>query len=132
MIRTLSYGGIKVDMNFSKNYWSTLDALIDSSEIKIDRLKGSAHPRYPDYIYPYDYGFITDTNSTDDQEIDCWVGSKRSSKLDSKHVDGIIVTFDPTKRDSEVKVLVNCTEDDMQKILKCHNRGSMSGMLIQR
>ncbi len=39
-------------MGTSDDFWLALDRLVAASEIIIDRPKGSAHPRYPDFIYP--------------------------------------------------------------------------------
>ena len=58
-----------------ENFWNTLDNLIRDKEIVIDRSKGSTHPSYPDYIYPYDYGYIKYTTSADGGGIDTWLGS---------------------------------------------------------
>lgn len=118
--------------HYNQNFWSEIQNLIDKNEIFIDRKKGSTHPTFSDYVYPHDYGHIRNTTANDDMEIDCWVGSKRGSKFDSKDVDALIVTLDSHKQDSEIKVLINCTEDDMEAILECHNRGSMHGMLVKR
>ena len=38
------------------SFWEALDRLAANSRLVIDRPQGSAHPRYPDLIYPYDYG----------------------------------------------------------------------------
>ena len=43
--------------NHDTQFWSALDSLIQESEIVIDRPRGSAHPQYPHFIYPVDYGF---------------------------------------------------------------------------
>ena len=42
-------------------------------EITIDRPLGSAHPRYPELIYPLNYGYIPDTISGDGEEIDVYL-----------------------------------------------------------
>lgn len=107
-------------------FWNNLQKLVDESEIKIDRPKDSAHPRYPDYIYPFNYGYLEGTTSGDGDGIDCWVGSLSDNK-----VTGAIIIIDPVKRDSEIKILLGCTSDDMQIILRCHQRGSMDGLLIE-
>jgi len=111
----------------NKEFWEKLDKLAEQSEIVIDRPKGSAHPRYPEYIYPHDYGYFKDTVSADDHEIDCWTGS-----LVEKKVVGIVVTVDLEKKDSEIKVLIGCSDNDMNDIENVHNRGQLSGMLIKR
>lgn len=38
-------------------FWSALDELVAGSDLVIDRPQGAAHPRYPDLVYPLDYGF---------------------------------------------------------------------------
>ena len=60
---------MKID---SKNdeFWAALDELVSKSEIVIDRPKGSAHPRFPDFIYRVDYGYLKDTASMDGAGID--------------------------------------------------------------
>ena len=59
----------------SKDFWHQLDKLVESSNIIIDRRQGAAHPRYPNFIYPYDYGYLSDTSSGDGDGIDIWVGT---------------------------------------------------------
>ena len=40
--------------------------------VKIDRPLGTKHPKY-DYVYPLNYGYIPDTVSGDNEEIDAYV-----------------------------------------------------------
>ena len=40
--------------SYNEDFWKALDELVNSSEIVIDRPKGSAHPKFPDFIYPVD------------------------------------------------------------------------------
>ncbi len=108
-------------------FWDTLQRMVDECEINIDRPKNSTHPRYDDYIYPFDYGYLDGTTSGDGDGIDCWVGSQGGSE-----VAGIVTVVDGVKKDSEIKILLGCTDEDMQTILKCHKRGSMDGILIMK
>ena len=40
------------DMNrYDEDFWNALDELVNNSEIIIDRPKGTAHPKYPNFIY---------------------------------------------------------------------------------
>ena len=110
-----------------KDFWQKLDKLVDSSNITIDRRQGTAHPRYPDFIYPYDYGYLAGTFSGDGDGIDVWVGS-----LPQKTITVIICTVDMQKRDTEIKLLLGCTPTEMQNILKTHNSGPQAGILIER
>lgn len=57
------------------DFWCKLDELVQSGDLVIDRPQGSAHPRYPDIIYPLDYGYLAGTTAADGEGIDVWVGS---------------------------------------------------------
>ena len=83
-----------------------------SRQIVIDRPQGEAHPRYPDLIYPFDYGYIEGTLAADGDGIDVWLGSQESCTLT-----GILCTYDTLERDAEIKLLLGCTEDDVQVIM---------------
>ena len=115
-------------MNSSDNsFWETLDSLVNNSEIVIDRPKGTAHPKYPDFIYKVDYGYLKNTSSMDDAGIDVWVGTG------NKRIDAIMCTVDLMKRDSEIKILIGCTEEEKQLIYQTHNESLyMKGIMIRR
>jgi inorganic pyrophosphatase len=109
-------------------FWQALDTLVSESEIVIDRLKGSTHPRYAHFIYPLDYGYLKNTASTDGGGIDIWRGTKASGK-----VGAIICIVDLTKRDSEMKILIGCTEEEEMMAYRVHNETDyMKGILIKR
>ena len=42
-------------------------------EVIIDRPLGSHHPEYDNEIYPINYGFVPNTLSGDEKELDCFV-----------------------------------------------------------
>ena len=86
--------------NYNEDFWKVLDELVNSSEIVIDRPKGSAHPKFPDFIYRVDYGYLKDTTSMDGAGIDVWVGSG------DKKIDAIMCIVDLMKKDSEIKILM--------------------------
>ena len=102
-------------MQNNSKFWNALDDLIANSEIIIDRPKGMTHPKYPDFIYRVDYGYLKDTSSMDGAGIDVWVGSGE------KQVDAIMCTVDLIKKDSEIKILIGCTEEEKAIICKTHN-----------
>ena len=102
-------------MQNNSKFWNALDDLIANSEIIIDRPKGTTHPKYPDFIYRVDYGYLKDTSSMDGAGIDVWVGSGE------KQVDAIMCTVDLIKKDSEIKILIGCTEEEKAIICKTHN-----------
>jgi len=108
-------------------FWHVLDTLVQTSTIVIDRPRGSAHPHYPEMIYPLDYGYLQGTHGGDGAGIDVWVG-----KLPDQQITAIIVSVDLTKRDSEIKILLGCTPDEQQLILKIQNawQDQQAGLLI--
>ena len=114
-------------MRNNKAFWAALDDLVASSRVVIDRSKGTAHPRFPDLIYPLDYGYLEGTSSPDGREIDAWVGSLPDRKLTA-----IVATVDTLKRDAEVKLLLGCTSAEASDALRTINSGPMAGTLIER
>jgi inorganic pyrophosphatase len=113
--------------NNSANFWRHLDALLDTHKLMIDRPAGSAHPRYPDFVYPHNYGYLEGTVAADGNGIDVWVGT-----LSGRRLVGVICTVDVVKRDAEVKLLLGCTRDQMQQILAVHSTSMQGGILIER
>jgi len=109
-------------------FWLALDTLVAQSEFAIEYPQGSAHVRYPSLVFPHDYGYLRNTMSSDGLEIDVWRGSDALSSLV-----GIIVTVDLVKRDSEIKLLIGCTDDETEIILQFHNNSEyQKGILIRR
>ena len=112
---------------YNDEFWKALDELVSNSQMVIDRPKGTAHPKYPDVIYRVDYGYLKDTASMDGAGIDVWVGTGE------KKVDAIMCTVDLLKRDSEIKILIGCTEEEKKIVYETHNDSKyMKGILIRR
>lgn len=112
---------------FDNGFWSALDALVDKSEIIIDRPKGTAHPKYPNFIYKVNYGYLKDTASMDGTGVDVWVGTN------GENIDAIMCVVDLMKRDSEIKILIGCTEKEKAIVYETHNETPyMKGILIRR
>lgn len=115
-------------MRFDNEFWDMLDRLVDECDIVIDRPKGMPHPKWPDYIYPLDYGYLDGTQAMDNGGIDVWVGSMNESK-----VTAVICIVDYLKRDSEIKVLVDCNESELEMVYNTQNRHeNMRGILVKR
>ena len=93
-------------------FWNNLERLLTESPIVIDRPKDRPHPRYPDLIYPLDYGYLEGTTAGDGNGIDVWIGSKADKTLT-----GILCTVDDVKRDAEIKLLAGCNAQDVETIL---------------
>ena len=112
---------------YSVAFWTALDKLVSDSKIIIDRPKGSHHPKYPTFVYPVDYGYLENTSSMDGGGIDVWKGT------DGEGIDAIVCTVDLMKKDSEIKILIGCGEDEKQLVLDAHNNSEyMKGILIRR
>jgi len=103
-------------------FFAMFDQMVKTCEIIIDRPRGTAHPRYPDFIYPVDYGYLDGTTSMDGGGIDVWLGESGEKKLDA-----VMVTVDTHKKDSEVKLLLGCGEQEQELINRVMNEKGMRG-----
>ena len=109
------------------SFWEHLDKLVSSHKIVIDRPKGSTHPNYPDFIYPLDYGYLEDTKGGDGNEIDVWLGSQPT-----RTVQAVFCTVDLVKADTEIKLVIGCSDTEITKIHPYHNNTGQQGLLIKR
>ena len=113
---------------YNEGFWEAIDTLVSSGKIIIDRPKGSTHPYFPNIKYDLDYGYIKNTSSMDGGGIDVWLGS-----LSEKKVNAIICTVDLMKKDSEIKLLIGCTEEEINIVYDFHNDSEfMKGILVRR
>lgn len=115
-------------MEYNSEFWNSLENLVQQSDIVIDRPKGTVHLKYPDFLYEVAYGYLKDTSSMDGGGIDVWIGTDNDKKIDA-----IMCTVDLIKKDSEIKILIGCTEEEKHKIYHYHNDSeNMKGILIRR
>jgi F420 biosynthesis protein FbiB-like protein len=108
-------------------FWDFLDELVATSEVVIDRPKGSQHPRWADLTYPLDAGFLEGTKAPDGSGIDVWVGS-----ISSREVQAVLFSVDLFERDTEYDILLGCTQEEQQTVLEFSNQGRMRVQLIPR
>ncbi len=108
-------------------FWAAAGQLVATSEIVIDRPKGSTHPSHPEAIYPVAYGYLKGTSASDGEGIDVWVGS-----LEPGNISGVVCTFDLRKRDAELKLLLGCTSREEYQILSFLNKGEMAAILVAK
>jgi len=106
-------------------FWQYLKRLAQTSDLVIDRPKGSHHPRYPHVVYPVDYGYLAGTTAGDGAGIDVWRGS-----LEPDALQGVALTVDLTKRDAEIKILIGCTPDEISQIKAFLNEDSMKAIIL--
>jgi inorganic pyrophosphatase len=115
-------------MEHDKIFWETLEKIVNENDIIIDRPKGTKHPKYHNMIYVVDYGYIKNTKSMDNSGIDIFVGSENI-----KIIDSIICIIDLLKNDSEIKILMGCTEEEKIKIYNFLNDSEyMKAIMIRR
>lgn len=113
---------------FDNEFWNALDELVRNSEIVIDRPKGTLHPKYPNLVYKVDYGYLKNTTSMDGNGIDVWVGTDIAKKIDA-----IMCIVDLMKKDSEIKILIGCTEEEKTIVYNTHNDTKfMKGIMVRR
>jgi inorganic pyrophosphatase len=109
-------------------FWERLDQILASHEIVIDRPIGCRHPKYPDIVYPFDYGYLNSTFSGDGNEIDVCRGT-----LGKNQRVAVICTVDSYKQDAEIKLLVDCTEEEISQVDRFYNNNKyMSGIIVRR
>lgn len=108
-------------------FWQKLDSIFISSKIIIDRPKGSNHPKFGHLIYPVDYGYLEDTLSSDGSQIDVFIGTEKAMNVGS-----LIVSADILKKDCEIKLLVGCTETEIQSILEFLNQTEFQKAIFLR
>lgn len=99
-------------MIISNLFWQEMQQILWSSKITIDRPKGTSHPRYPEKIYPLDYGYLEGTRAGDNAGIDVWIGTTNSQTLT-----GILCTLDTIKKDAEIKLLCGCSQTEVDRVL---------------
>ena len=116
-----------MDVAHTLSFWTALDQLVEECAVRIDRPKRSHHPNFPELVYPLDYGYLEGSISGDGREIDVWVGS-----LPDRELTAIAVTVDLHKRDSEIKLLLGCTDDEIAVVLAFHNSGPQSCLVTKR
>ncbi len=111
----------------NRRFWQSLDHMVATGRLIVDRPEGSPHPRYPSFVYPLNYGYLERTRSADGDGIDVWIGS-----LPDRRLTAIICTVDLDQQDTELKLLLGCTLQEAQTALCVHNTGSQAGMLVER
>jgi inorganic pyrophosphatase len=110
------------------DFFPNLDDLVARSTVTIDRRRGHAHPRFPDVVYPLDYGHLENSRSSDGAEVDVFVGTAHGEGVIS-----VLLTADPRKRDVEVKILLDCTPAEVEQARRfCSEVLGIGGHLVVR
>jgi inorganic pyrophosphatase len=114
-------------IGYEAEFWDYIARLAASKRIVIDRPRGALHPRYPELIYPLDYGYLEGTRANDGAGIDLFLGSRPERK-----VGALALTVDLEKGDAEIKLLLACTPQEEQVVLDFLNGAGMRAILVRR
>ena len=106
--------------------WSAWERLLRERGVILDRPRGSAHPRFPEMIYPLDYGYMPGTVGGDGDEIDVFVGSGATG------LTAALLTRDLGKGDRELKLLWNTTVAEIGVAYAFLQRDAMRVVLRRR
>ncbi|KAH6883503.1 inorganic pyrophosphatase-related protein [Thelonectria olida] len=109
-------------------FFTNIDHICASARLVVDRPKDSRHPRVPQAIYPVDYGYLEGTTGGDGEGVDVFRGSAEGAG-----VVGVFMTADPGKRDVEVKVLLDCTDEEIDRVRHLLDEVlGIGGLLVRR
>lgn len=105
--------------NYENNafFWQKVDTLYLSSGFRQTRKKGDVHPVFKNLIYPTDYGHVIDTKSISGEGVSVYAGSKSRSTITA-----LVVAADILAKELDVKVLVGCTDEEVDEILRFLNQ----------
>lgn len=108
--------------------WAAWEAVVRRHGLTVDRPRDTAHPDYPEIVYPMDYGYVNATAATDAQELDAFIGTGSGGLV------GLLLTADYRKGDCEAKLLVDCTPREVYLAngFINHDRTLLEGVLVLR
>ena len=118
---------VERELENSVCFWQKLDTLWLSSHFILDKARGQSHLVYKNLVYPVDYGTLSDTAGTDQPPINAYLGTKKDQQIDA-----ILVTADILRKDCVVKVLIGCTDEETETILKFVNSTEFQKAILVR
>ncbi len=98
-------------------FWQKVDTLYLSSGFRQTRKKGDVHPVFKNLIYPTDYGHVADTKSVSGEGVSVYAGS-----LSRNVITALVVAADILAKELDVKVLVGCTDEEVDDVLRFLNQ----------
>ncbi len=115
--------------NYGNNafFWQKIDSIYLSSKFNIAYEKGQAHINFPNLIYPVQYGYLSDLVDEKDLGIAVFKGSANTAKVES-----LIIAADILKKDIEPKIIVSCTEEEVENILHFLNQTDLQKSIIMK
>ena len=98
-------------------FWQKVDTLFLASGFCQTRKKGDIHPVFKNLIYPTDYGYVPDTNSVSGDGVSVYAGSG-----DRSTITALVVAADILAKELDVKILIGCTEEQVEDVLRFLNQ----------
>jgi|SRR5690554_110955 len=109
-------------------FWQKIDTLYFSNRLVIAREKGSTHPKYHNLVYPVDYGYLEDTQNEQSEGVAVYKGT-----MSDYMVTTLVVAADILKKEIDVKLLVGCSPQEEEEILRFLNQTDFQkSVLIRR
>ena len=108
-------------------FWQKLDTLILSGKLECIRKAGDASVDCPQLTYPVDFMVLKDVISAKDTPLYCFLGSKKTLSASA-----ILVQADILSREVLTKVLVGCTPEECNLILKFINAMEFQKAILVR
>ncbi|MCH4266717.1 MAG: Inorganic pyrophosphatase [Solobacterium sp.] len=108
-------------------FWQKVDTLFLSSNLNIIHKKGETHPRFKNMIYPVNYGKLEDTAETGNTGISIYLGSGSHSV-----VTALIIAADILEKSLDVKILVGCTDEETEDVLRFLNQTDYQKTVLVR
>lgn len=108
-------------------FWQKLDTLILSGSRERLAEAGEPSPDYPRLVYPTEYAKIGEVSENGGTPLYCFIGSQKE-----KRASALIVQADILERELLVKVLIGCTEDEIERIIKFINAAEFQKAILIR
>ena len=106
-------------------FWQKVDTIFLSSNVNIIRHKGEVHPQFKNLIYPTEYGHLDETGNGN--PISVYMGTKNHSEIT-----GLIVAADILQKPIDVKLLLGCTEEEVNDVLHFLNQTDFQKTVLIR
>ena len=106
-------------------FWQKVDTIFLSSNVNIIRYKGEVHPQFKNLIYPTEYGHLDETGNGN--PISVYMGTKNHSEIT-----GLIVAADILQKTIDVKLLLGCTEEEVNDVLHFLNQTDFQKTVLIR
>ncbi len=106
-------------MEYENNayFWQKIDTLFLSGKLVITKEKGDVHDRFSNLVYPVRYGHLADTISSGPEGVSVYLGSGSDTQIT-----GLAVAADILMKELDVKILLGCSEEETESVLRFLNQ----------